>query len=701
MGEKIAFKTRARLINQLGEQLIKNESIALLELIKNSYDADASSCQVTIKNPESTEDGEIVIHDDGSGMSYETLVSAWLEIGTSYKVDLNTGAEPYRSPKFGRIPLGEKGIGRLGVHRLGRKIEIVTRNKKNKNEVVLIIDWNDIETSKYIEDLPIKVAERNPSVFLNGSGTRISISSLRVPWTRKMARDCARVITSLNSPFESNDSFRVVFKIPKYSWLDGILTFDDIEKYKLFAFDITMSGSRLTRFDYEFCPWETMKKLTPRQITIDDISSLVRMVHKEGEDDCVEINLGKFRIGDVRFRGVIFDRDARVLSLGVQDKMGLKTYLNNNGGVRVFRDNMRVLDYGDPSDDWLDLDGRRVNMPAKRIGRNIILSAVYIDRAASLDLTEKANREGFVENDAYQELWRALRFALDRVESFRKTDKDLVRKVYGPKQASEPVITSINELKSFVSKMVKVETTRNEINRYLDRIEADYDAITNSLLKSAGAGLNLIIVIHQVEKIIKEIREMLRSKAASTILEDRVKTLSSLVEGYSILVKNSEKRERNLKKIVEQCVFNIDFRLQAHGIELVPAFRLRTKNLEAICSEGHVLNALMNLFDNSIWWLGYSKTKKPKVFLDISDQHPGYISIVIADNGPGFTLPTEEIIEPFVSDKPGGMGIGLHLTHQIMESLGGELIFPDMDIFDIPAEYERGAKIALAFKRKH
>lgn len=117
-------------------------------------------------------------------------------------------------------------------------------------------------------------------------------------------------------------------------------------------------------------------------------------------------------------------------------------------------------------------------------------------------------------------------------------------------------------------------------------------------------------------------------------------------------------------------------------------------------TESHALNALMNLFDNAIWWLGYSKTEKPEIFIDISDEMPGYTSILFADNGSGFSKPTKEIVKPFVSDKPGGMGIGLHLTQQIMESLNGELIFPDMEYFEFPAKYAEGAKIALAFKKE-
>ena len=450
-----SFRTRARVLKQLGEQLIKSESIALLELIKNSYDADSSKCRVIMRNPESKDMGSIRIKDDGEGMDYNTLKSAWLEIGTSHKKDLLKNADSKRSPKFKRLRLGEKGIGRFGVHRLGRQIRIVTR-KAGKSEYVLKIDWDDIENSKYIEDLPISIKEREPVVFKTGTGTLIQIEKLRVSWTRGMARECSRSVMSLNSPFESDDSFEVSFDIPDSSWLKGLLTFEDIEEYKLFAFDITMQGDRIVEFEYEFTPWPTMKELDYRFVGIDDdyLKKLTRMSDRIDRKN-QEIDLDGFEIGPIRFTGVIFDLATRTLDIGVKDKKGLKDYLRKNGGIRVFRDNMRVLDYGEPGDDWLDLGGRRVNLPTKRISNNIVLGAVYLDKNDSDDLIEKANREGFVENGAYLEMWRAIRFAIDRIESLRKTDKDLLRIHYGPKKAAEPVITSITELKDIVDHSVK------------------------------------------------------------------------------------------------------------------------------------------------------------------------------------------------------------------------------------------------------
>lgn len=695
---KFSFKTRARIINQLGEQLIKNESIALLELIKNAYDADASYCHVELFNPEIPKDGQISITDDGRGMDGHILRNAWLEIGTNYKEELSQNSI-YRSPKYNRIPLGEKGIGRLGVHRLGNKIEIVTR-KENCKECVLNIDWNKLEQSKYIEDFSVSIMEREPTIFIGNSGTKITVKELKAKWTKKLTRDSFRAITSLNSPFESDDSFKVEFKTDN-KWLEGLYTYDEIKEHSLYSFDIEIAGNQLKKFDYEFNPWPTMKKLKKRTVTIKDkeISSLLRMVRKIGKD-YIDIDLNQYKIGKVRFRGLIFDRDPRILNLGVQDKMGLRKYLNENGGVRVFRDNMRVMDYGEQGDDWLDMEGRRINAPAKSISKNLVLAAVYLDREASGDLKEKTNREGFVENEAYQELYYAIRYAIEKIESLRQPDKELLRFYYGPQNTNEPVISTMAELKQVIEEKVADGNTKRQIYSYLTRIDKEYEYITDTLIKSAGAGLNLTIVIHQIEKIIKEIQKMLLSNASYKIIEKRVLVLAEIIEGYSVLVKSSDIKSRDLVSLVNQSLFNIDFRLDAHGIKLENNINVNRTDLKGLCSESHVMNALLNIFDNSIFWLGYSKTKKPSIYVDITDQYDSHVSIVIADNGPGFNKSHEELIKPFISDKPGGMGIGLALTNEIMNALKGKLIFDVNEYFEIPEKYKKGAAVALAFKQE-
>lgn len=715
MAETINFKVRARLLEQMGEQLIKSESIALMELIKNSYDADASTCEIEMINIDDPEKGSIIITDDGTGMDYDILKDVWLEIGTSNKADKKKTKEIddkgnikekkiERSKKYGRIPLGEKGIGRFGVHRLGREIEIITR-MENSDECRLFINWDAIAESKYIEEFPITLEKNETEEFKeNSTGTKITICRLRNKWDKKTVRECARAVTSLNSPFDDESAFRPKITVRNSDWLDDILKYEDIEKYKLYSFEAKLEGSFITGFKYQFTPYKLMKRVEPRHAGILDLRKKLRnKLEKRENGELVPVDLAKAEIGPVLFRGIIFGFEPRVLELAeLEDKKGFKDYLSLNGGVRIFRDKLRIWDYGEPEDDWLEMEMRRINEPGLRISKRLLLGAVYLDSEKSIDLIEKANREGFMNNAAYQLLKDACRSALRSIEIYRMEDKEKLRVIYGPQAKSVPVISSLEEAKKIINKNISNKETVREINRCLDRIQVNYDEITDNLMKSAGAGLNLVVVVHQMQKIIKNISAGIKKRMPIEQISEMVDELATLVEGYSILVKKSDIKPRSLKEILEKTLFNLEFRFNYHKINLEPAFRDRIDHLDGICSESHVVNAVMNLVDNSIWWMNYAKMAEKSIFIDISSEYRGYSTILVADTGPGITIDHELLGKPFVTAKPEGegMGIGLHLTTLIVESLGGKILYPDFEDFSIPEKYKTGAIIALAFKKK-
>ena len=165
------FKPRARLLLQLGDQLIKNESIALIELVKNSYDADANHVEINMADVDDPPNGLIIIHDDGFGMDISRVLNVWLEPGSDFKS--KQFKERQRTPKYKRLPIGEKGIGRFGAHKLGYEIELTTK-KAHSKEVFVKINWRDFEKHFYLEDVPINVIERDePTIFTKGkTGTK-------------------------------------------------------------------------------------------------------------------------------------------------------------------------------------------------------------------------------------------------------------------------------------------------------------------------------------------------------------------------------------------------------------------------------------------------------------------------------------------------------------------------------------------------
>ena len=697
MKEELTFKPRARLIHQLGDQLIKNESIAFLELVKNAYDADASKVNVVIKEANNPAKGQIIIKDNGCGMDMDIIKNVWLEVGTDFKSEIR------ETQLYKRHPLGEKGIGRFAVHKLGNKIELVSK-RQNKKEIYFSINWNEIEKYKYIGEIPINLFEREPKIFKgNNTGTYISITSLKNKWDRGSIRDLYRSIIAFNNPFSQSSNFSVNFNIDNVEWIQDLLKPDKVKDSALYLVEAKLEGDRIKKFKYEFRPYDTMEKLQKRIVDETDIQikKILKMVTKDDKS----IDLNNHKIGPVKFSAYIFDRETKILRLGLTDIKGLKEYLNINGGIRIYRDGIRVYDYGEPENDWLELDIRRVNVPAKKISNNLILGAIELNREQSKDLIEKTNREGFVENEAYLTFKSAILYLLNVIENQRNIDKEKIRLFYGTKEKSQPVIASINELKSVVEEKIKDDATRNEIIRYLNRIEKEYEDINEILLKSAGAGLNLSVVIHEMEKILNELKKVVENGKVNERIVTLVRHLSNLVEGYSELIRSSGKKKEGIIKIIDQVIFNMEYRLNYHSIKLQKEYKNYKGDNNIPVVRNLLLNSIMNIIDNSIWWLDYTKKDKneeKKLFINLVDKPEGYMSIIVADNGCGFALPSEEIIKPFVSAKPDGMGLGLHIVSEVMKAHNGLLQFPDdseIDDYSIPEAYKSGAIIVLSLRR--
>ena len=231
-------------------------------------------------------------------------------------------------------------------------------------------------------------------------------------------------------------------------------------------------------------------------------------------------------------------------------------------------------------------------------------------------------------------------------------------------------------------------------------IENDYKTINAIYTKSASAGLSLGIVIHEVSKIIDELLKAIDEVPSHKHIVSLVKILHKTVNDYASVIKQSSKSKEDLVEIIDQALSNIQFRIKAHKIEIIKRYNERTKiNTKVRCAANLIISTIINLIDNSIWWQNYANVKKKKVFIDITEQHKGYISILIADNGPGFSISPEEAVKPFISDKPGGMGLGLHLAYEVMNGQKGEIIFPKTNDYDLLSEFKSGAKLLLAFKR--
>lgn len=702
-----SFSITPRVIAHLGEDLIKNESIALLELVKNSYDAYASHCRVYFHYEGSNID-RIEVEDDGSGMNVDTINNVWLVIGTDFK------HKQISEMKSGRAPLGEKGIGRLGVHKLGKKITLITKTKDD-NEAVLSIDWRALESVETINDFVVDVKiNKEPSYFTGEkTGTRIVIEWLKASWDRRQLREVYRNLMSLNSPFaKGSDSFSVEVQ-SNSDVFQGLPSFREIvENGGMYFGHCVMEGRSITDFRYDFRPWSALTKIQGRTVLFKDWGKkhpedfrIIGWRIPEGKKtkEPYPIDLTALNIGPVEFDIVIFEKEPAVFSFINAEKKSVIDYLRDNGGIRVYRDNVRVYDYGEADNDWLGIDLRRVHRVGGNVSNNIILGSVRLRRIDSMGLREKTNREGFIEDEVYRAFVDAVNYVLDIFVRFRNEDKERLTALYKSNKVTEPVLSDLREVTKIVQERVEKEEDKEEILKYLNRIDRQYGEVKEVLIRSANAGLNLSVVIHEIDKMVAALKGHAERGERQRIV-DITSKLEKIVSGYMAMVKTSSMHIGDLNAIVEKALGNYEFRFSDHKIKVIGNYK--DSRLTAAYAISQAISVLTNLLDNSVYWLKYAREKGRVVSVFLTDQISGFNSIVVSDNGPGFNIGTDVAVKPFISGKPNsiGSGLGLHIANELMAAMKGRLMFLDENDIKLPSETlsvgATKAIVALCFSKE-
>ena len=430
----------------MGDQLIGSPRLAIFELVKNAYDADATLVTIEMLRL-GTDDAAIIVEDDGDGMSYSTIRDIWLVPAHDHRERQRLVQERTRK---GRLPLGEKGVGRFAVHKLGEHVELVTRTQ-GEQELRVEIYWPEVLGQEFLEDARVEIEAREAQVFTGDrTGTRVAVKELRERnLSRGEVRRLLRQITSISNPFhEREDAFDAKLYVPEHpDWIDSIPDVVSLMDQAPWVYQFKVDADGIISWSYEFRGFKGISA-EPRRLRSEKEKLQLPQsdLREDGVDDAATGGMFSARvassefmlgIGAVAGQFYVFDRDKELLQRTGGGQLVIQ-FLDENGGVRVYRDGMRVYNYGERSDDWLGLDLRRVNTPAKRISRNIVVGVVDLQLEDSGSLREKTNREGFVENGAYDRLRRVVIGALAPLETERKRDKDRVRKMLaGPAGAGD------------------------------------------------------------------------------------------------------------------------------------------------------------------------------------------------------------------------------------------------------------------------
>lgn len=705
----LVFRPRARILQLLGDQLIGSPRLAVFELVKNGYDADATEVSVSLKNLE-TESPSIVVEDNGLGMTLETIRNIWLVPAHDHR---RVQRESSKRTQRGRLPLGEKGLGRFAVHKLGNVIQLITR-AEGQPECVVDINWESLISEEFLEDAEVEVTSREPEVFKGRTGTRIIISELRGErWSRGNVRRLYRQITSISSPFSKRtDDFRASFSVPdRPEWIESIPDTDAILRRAPWYFRFSFDGATFT-WKYTFRGVPGILRETRE---IEELSGTLLIAGRQSIDDLDLLELFKPAaaqkviadkdtirgIGPVSGEFYVFDRDRAVMAQ-FGDSEQIQAFLNESGGVRVYRDGMRIYNYGEPGDDWLGLDLQRVNNPTRDISRNIVVGSIDLSLEDSPELTEKTNREGFVENAAYDRLKRVVQGAMSVLATERKIDKDKIRLITGGK--SDPETRRITKPLEDLRKVAKKHKIAKEVEPLIDKIEADYNDMRETLLKAGLSGMGLAVVFHEVEHGVRFLYKAIENGHDASEVQGQARELMRLLDGFAVLLRKGDRRESSLKQLVKRVRDMNAVRFRIHNIRLVaPALEEAATDIKATFAFGLALGALNNLIDNAIYWLKVrwpDETLKPSpraIYLNVEPEFDGNRpAIIISDTGPGFRDNPEDLVRPFFTRRPEGMGVGLYYANMVAELNSGQLLFPDYDTADVPEEFT-GATLAITF----
>lgn len=703
-----SFRPRARLLQLLGDQLIGSPRLAVFELVKNAYDADASMALVTMRDLQSDSAATITVIDDGAGMSRRTLEEIWLVPGHDHKAEMRRRAQ--RTQK-GRLPLGEKGVGRFAVHKLGDKVEVVTREAAASTESVMAIDWQDVGSAEFLDEVRISILERKPEVFAGTShGTKVAISSLRgAEWTRREVRQLARQISSISSPFQAPTDFEAKLRIPDQPrWLEDLPNVQSLLDYAPWKFEFSLTDNQFEwKYAFRGVPGVKLevREIGGRDMGIllnpEDLPEKDRAERAPGEPKAKAVRSTiamATGIGEVRGVFYVFDRDQDVLA-----KMGhsrlLQSLLDESGGVRVYRDGIRVYNYGEAGDDWLGLDLRRINSPSKRISNNIVIASIELNLAQSTDLTEKTNREGFVENVAYRRLKALVLGAVAQLESERSKDKAELRKLLAKDRSS--IRGDIEQPLKQIVALARKTGIATEIAPLVDRAQKAYDDMKSTMLRAGVSGMSLVVVYHEIDHGVRLLQEMLKKGVEPPRILDHARQLVGVLDGFGDLVRRGEAKPHTLQALVHRASQLNSVRLSNHKVDL----EISTGQAEAVVNlpAGLALGAITNLIDNSIYWLSArwpsNEFGDRKIHLGVNvDLFPEGPSIVVADNGPGFADDLAHAVEPFFTRRPDGIGVGLYYVNLIMQTIGGSLRSISPSDAGLSSTFD-GAVLALTFRR--
>lgn len=497
--DPMKFSVEARLVHRLGEESVSDSVLAVVELVKNSYDDDAKRVLVELNNLRTGRSG-IIVCDDGNGMSRVQLQNSWMRIATSCKL-----REPL-SPIFKRHRLGQKGVGRFAVENLSRQTTITTYPRDSEEGYQVIFDWDAYNSDNNVTDVQNTCFSFKKSKEVHG--LKIELINLRHAWPEQNVKKLMLFLKALTPPTAAASNFQIEVKSDEFKQLSGVIDSDFLNK-AVFIFEANLSKTG----DKTYAFTVPSKGLTNTKIDKQE----------------------NFCCGPINFKLYFYYRQkAQLATFGVKvDNIeDFKNMLIDYGGIKIYRDGMRISGFGNPEDDWVGLDALSLRDPTIIPARNQVIAMVNINSSDNPNIIETTTRENLIRNESFTDM---LNFIKESISVFAQMRAEFEQKRQPAPKESKPFIRqSIEKTKEIKERKELLDFTDKYPLIFYKNLEQEINQCHSTSLPNA----TLILSRKMAENLLYHILEEKFPKEISL----RYAVDQGRAQDFSVLLINLESR---------------------------------------------------------------------------------------------------------------------------------------------------------------
>ena len=687
--EYVPLRMHPRVFAALGKDLVTNDVVAVMELVKNSYDAFAENVWLTFDNDDAL--GPCLeIRDDGAGMTRNIIENVWCLVATPFR---ESNSVSKKGSKERRV-VGAKGLGRLSVARLGNSLTMLTQAKEHPCWEVQV-DWLDISTKDDLTQSQIVCKEYSEISPFTESGTLLRIQGLAEEWDDNRVEDLRENLARLVSPFIEANDFNIFLSTPTGKSSEEVRiqspAFLLNPKYR-FEGEVDSSGN--VSGTYQFSP---IAKAGPVRGKTRELSwySIRESIPPSQRQRYPEIGAS---CGPFSFEIRAWDIDAsgtREVSETFQIQRGLvRRAIRAHKGVSVYRDGVLVLPKSETARDWLGLDLRRVGRVGPRLSTSQIVGYVAITAENNPGIVDTSDRERLSSSTEVGEFEEILRAIVKVLEDERNEDRE------GPVR-EKPMAElfagiSAEELLSSISDLAKRGGSASDTVPMVRRFSASLIQTRNSIeqrfvyySRLATVGTIAQMVIHEIRNRTTSIGSVLRyirntygpfqdqrTERRFGRAEASLDALEHLADTFAPLAnRNFTRRMEGL--VVEERIRGCLDMNEANLREKEIKCHVPDSKTIVVADPGELDTIFLNLIGNASYWLGEVPRNERSIEFELQSDTMGNerkVQISVHDSGPGIDdEDLEKVFLPGVSRKPNGIGMGLNVASELVAVYGGEM----------------------------